>query len=670
MSSGYCIVPVSIGKICDTDSVVLSLDDSTFICVCNVHRGAVIPLAAAVLNNVCQSVPRGDRLRRAKVKGMSVQTKTRDKAEQLRSRNTVTAPAIEEHQLSRRSKGISSTTIATMTIEQRQAYRVITAGWFVLQFLFWTWWLGPMYVLTLSGLLLTIAVVGITLLRPAYFLYFLGRMRHVDPALQPPPGLRVTFATTYVPSAESIEILERTVTAMCRQEGYPHDVWVLDEGDTPEVRELCARVGAHVFSRKKIARYQSPVWPFKRKTKAGNYNAWLDWLAEQEIHYDILIQMDTDHVPQPGYLVEMIRPFADPNLAYVAAPSISMGNRSESWVVSARYQMEALSCPVQMGYNAGFAPMICGSHAAFRLSSLYHIGGFQQTLAEDHHNTLRLNAEGFYGVFNPDATAIGQAPSSFADIMVQERQWARAATQLFWSFFPTDCFKLSPGKRVQFAFIENWYPIVSSTAFVIWILPIIALIAQRPWAHVAFSGYLAFQAVITVWHLKVAAWVKGNGWYRPKDIGPLSWQVLLLELTRWPHVLLGVFEAAVGRFTGRDFAFSVTPKGSRTGKPLPLHILTPYFVIIGGSLAAVAQHLIRAGPADVTHYMIIAIVTATLHIVALAAVIILNARETISQTANTGSGLPWGTHLIPGLAALVSIAALLIVLALMLSMNP
>jgi cellulose synthase (UDP-forming) len=595
-----------------------------------------------------------------------MRTKTRDTAEQLRPRKTVTATAIEEHRLSQPAEGASSITTPTMTKEQRQTYRVLVAGWLVLQIAFWTWWLGPMYVLTLAGLLLTIAVVGITFLRPAYFLYFLGRIRHVEPALESPPGLGVTFATTFVPGIESIEVLKRTVTAMCNQEGYPHDVWVLDEGDTPEVRELGARLGAHVFSRKNAAKYQSSVWPFKRKTKAGNYNAWLDWLTEKEIHYDILIQMDTDHVPQPGYLIEMLRPFADPCLAYVAAPSISMGNRFESWVVAGRYQMEALSCPVQMGYNTGFAPMIIGSHAAFRLSALYHIGGFQQTLAEDHHNTLRLNAEGYYGVFNPDATAIGHAPSSFADIMVQEQQWARSMTQVFLSFFPAEFPKLTLGKRIQFAFAENWHAIISLTAFVVWILPIIALTAQRPWAHVSFSGYLAAQAVITVWYLSVSVWVRNNGWYRPKDVNALSWQMLLLEFTRWPHVLLGIAEATVDRFTRRDFAFLVTPKGSHIKKSLPLRILTPYFVIIGGSLAAVAQHLLRGGSADITGYMIIAIVTATLYVVALAAVIILNAREEISQGAGTGSNLQWRTYLLPGLGLIASIAALSAIFGLML----
>src|SRR5262249_23152512 len=68
--------------------------------------------------------------------------------------------------------------------------------------------------------------------------------------------------------------------------------------------------------------YQAPVWPFKAKTKAGNYNAWLDWLHAQGVHYDILLQMDTDHVPQPGYLMAMLRPFADPAVAYVAAPPL------------------------------------------------------------------------------------------------------------------------------------------------------------------------------------------------------------------------------------------------------------------------------------------------------------------------------------------------------------
>jgi cellulose synthase (UDP-forming) len=564
-----------------------------------------------------------------------------------------------------------ATTVPVMTAAQRRTYRIHLLVWIVLQIAFWTWWLKPTHILTFSGILLTSLAITFTFTKPAYFLFFLGRMRKINPALHPPSGLRVTFATTYVPGSESIETLERTVTAMRDQDGYHFDVWVLDEGDTPEVKELCARLGLSVFSRKNTARYQSTSWPFKRKTKAGNYNAWLDWLAERGIHYDILVQMDTDHVPQPGYLIEMLRPFADPDVAYVAAPSIVTGNREESWVVEARYFTDAaFNGPQQMGYNAGFAPIIVGSHAAFRLSALYHIGGFQRTLAEDHHNTLRLNAEGYWGAFNPDAYAIGDAAGSYTDSMVQQRQWARATTQILFTYFPSDCLKLSRGKRVQLGFTESWHVVLALTHLVVWLLPIVALITQQPWAQVSFTGFLAAQAVLLAWGVVITAWAKRHGWYRPAEIKPFSWRAMLHEIARWPHVLLGVLEALVSRFTTDDFEFAVTPKGGRVAKSLPLRVLAPYYLIIAGSWIAVAQHLFRGGPSTLDVFMFVAVFSAVMHTSVLAMVVFLNALESIKAGADARSILRSRAYLVPALGVIGSLAAMAFIVSIMLSGVP
>src|SRR5918995_4661852 len=60
-------------------------------------------------------------------------------------------------------------------------------------------------------------------------------------------GWRIAVAVTFVPGAESIEMLEQTVKALIDID-YPHDTWVLDEGDAADVRDLCQRTGARHFS--------------------------------------------------------------------------------------------------------------------------------------------------------------------------------------------------------------------------------------------------------------------------------------------------------------------------------------------------------------------------------------------------------------------------------------
>jgi len=535
------------------------------------------------------------------------------------------------HRLGQHDGAIAAgTTVPVMTAAEKRTYRALACLWTIANLVFWSWWLRPSHIVTLPRFLVTTFVIGYTLAMPAYFIFFLGRMRRPNPALALPAGLRVTFATTFVPGAEGIEVLERTVVAMRDQAGYSHDVWVLDEGDAPEVKALCARVGVHHFSRKGIDRYQAPVWPFKARTKAGNYNAWLDWLQSQGIGYDILLQMDTDHVPQPGYMMEMLRPFADPAVAYVAAPSITSGNRDDSWAVAARYEVEAtLHGALQMGYNSGYAPLIIGSHAAFRVAALARIGGFQHTLAEDHHNTLRLNAAGMGGVFSPDAIAIGDGATCFADAMVQEYQWARALTQVLLTFFPKDGRTLRPRLWAQFVFAETWYPLFALTQLIGWLSPIVALLTGRPLVRVDYFQFLGMQLPVTLSCLAIVWWVKRRGWLRPRESALLSWRSALLMLARWPFVLMAVAEAMLGWATKRDFPFRVTPKGARGVKALPLRLLAPYIVIVLGSLAAIAIHLQTGRARDVDGYLYLALVNAALYVALIGAILVLNVRENL-----------------------------------------
>jgi hypothetical protein len=78
-------------------------------------------------------------------------------------------------------------------------------------------------------------------------------------------GWRVAVATTFVPGAESLEMLEVTVQALVTM-AYPHDTWVLDEGDDARVHALCMRLGARHFSRKSLPHYQTAEGRFHARS--------------------------------------------------------------------------------------------------------------------------------------------------------------------------------------------------------------------------------------------------------------------------------------------------------------------------------------------------------------------------------------------------------------------
>ena len=87
----------------------------------------------------------------------------------------------------------------------------------------------------------------------------------------------------------------KTLRAMkqIRHDG-PVDVWLLDEGDDPAVRRRCQAMGVRHFSRKGHPEWNRPSGEFRAKSKAGNHNA---WRSVYENDYDVVAQMDPDHVP-------------------------------------------------------------------------------------------------------------------------------------------------------------------------------------------------------------------------------------------------------------------------------------------------------------------------------------------------------------------------------------
>src|SRR2546425_2683663 len=125
------------------------------------------------------------------------------------------------------------TTIPVMSSSEQHAYRGLSLVWLGAMVAFWVWWCWPSHIVSGPRFLITSFVIAYALAMPAYFLFFVGRMRRPNRGLELPADLRVAFATTFVPGAESISVLERTITAMRDQQGCSHDVWVLDEATCP-----------------------------------------------------------------------------------------------------------------------------------------------------------------------------------------------------------------------------------------------------------------------------------------------------------------------------------------------------------------------------------------------------------------------------------------------------
>ena len=130
---------------------------------------------------------------------------------------------------------------------------------------------------------------------------------------------------------------------------------------------MAARLGVKHFSRKGRPEYNQQSGQFRAKTKSGNHNS---WRAEHEHDYDVVAQMDPDHVPLPSFLERTLGYFRDPDVAFVVAPQV-YGNMYDNWVAhgasGAAVPVQRLSSGAATGSDA---PLLIGTNHLYRPRSL------------------------------------------------------------------------------------------------------------------------------------------------------------------------------------------------------------------------------------------------------------------------------------------------------------
>jgi cellulose synthase (UDP-forming) len=527
-------------------------------------------------------------------------------------------------------------------------YAAILLLWLAATVQFWRWWLpqsahGSPWLFWPQ----TAALVYLVTVLPSLYWFFVGRMRRpVEPEV--PAGLRVAMITLCVPAHESLEVIRGQLEALQAVE-YPHDSWLLDEGDDPEVAELAAEVGVSYFSRRYARRWNAPKPPYQRATKAGNVNAWLDHVEALGIRYDAFVQMDIDHRPRPDYLHRTLGYFRDPRIAWVQAPSVC-GNL-ECWTARGMAEQDLLlQGPLQMGfYGHSRTPFIIGSHTTYRTSAVREIGGFQPTRAEDHLDTVVLAAHGYRGVYVPELIAVGDGPADFATYLRQQFAWAYSMVQVFTRWTPKLIRRYSFGQAMQFLMAQSWYLLWSTSMAVMWVLPAVALISGEPIARVGLLRYLEYFAPLLL--VSSAMWGWTARWFQPAGVR-LSWRGVLLEIARWPVVLWAVINVAFGVTR----PYMITPKG-RTGqrRPRGASLYGPFIALATLSLAAVWSVELRGGHGLVRGYYLLALANAALALLVAVTAVGLEVRDIAGHAGARQAALAR-----PGIAAVcLALAAVL-----------
>lgn len=419
---------------------------------------------------------------------------------------------------------------------------------------------------------------------PSAYLFFLAKIKYPEtppkfPQPKKHPGkLKIAVITLCVPSKESLETIERQLSALSKlQEDYNFslDRWILDEENNSKVQELAKRYGTLYFSRKGVRKYNQEKPPFQAKTKAGNVNAWLNFVGHQ---YDFFVQFDIDHNPVPEYVKKVLPYFSDPKVAYIQAPSVY--KNLESWTARGAAEQELVfQGPLQMGFFGWSGnPFIIGSHTTYRTSAVLEINGFQPTRAEDHMDTVVLAGEVYKGIFHPEVIATGDGPENLATYCAQQFAWAYSMSQILLFHAPKLFKKWTWKQRFQFLFSETWYPLWSISMATLFLLPVISLLSEVPIAQMSFLEFAPRFFLLNFWPLLVWKWSKK--WF-PVKLN-LSWKGILLHVARWPFVVLAFFSALLKI----KKPYMITPKGNKESK-ITFGQVKIFFFLVISSLVAV-----------------------------------------------------------------------------------
>jgi cellulose synthase/poly-beta-1,6-N-acetylglucosamine synthase-like glycosyltransferase len=513
--------------------------------------------------------------------------------------------------------------------KQKTQLHILICLWIGAVAIFSLWWFQPSHVANPWGFAFNSFVLGWAILMPAYYFYFLRRIKKPNPELPIPPDWLVAMVVTRAPS-EPFSLVKKMLVAMKAQD-VPHDTWLADEDPSVEILDWCKVHDVSVSTRKGVAEYNRLTWPRRTKCKEGNLAYFYDHYGYD--NYDFVVQMDIDHTPSKGYLKAMLQPFWNAEVGYVTAPSICDSNARESWVARGRLFLEStLHGTLQAGYNGGWVPMCIGSHYAVRTKALKAIGGLGPELAEDHSTTLLMNAGGWIGQHSIDAEAHGEGPATFADAMVQEFQWARSLAMIFLNLTPQHIHRLTWKLKFQFLFAQLWYFFFSLAMLSAYLLPPLALVLGKSFAHVSYLEFLLYSIWPSIISLVMVHWLKHQGLLRPVNAKVLSWEGICFQLARWPWVVCAIIDAFRATIRKSPMTWTITPKAGNGNAPIPMRLFIPYLVIIFCS--GLAGFACAPTPATLGYHWF-ALLNALSYLVLLIVVLYLNTREARQASAES-----------------------------------
>lgn len=200
---------------------------------------------------------------------------------------------------------------------------------------------------------------------------------------------------------------------------YPHETWLLDDGNRPQMKQLAEELGCHYLARNT-----------NRGAKPGNLNH-----ALQYSKADYIAVIDCDHIAQRDYLDRLLGYFDDPQIAFVQAPQDYYNTdafqfRNDQHFGLLWHDQTNFFASGQVGRDNLDATTCCGTSTIVRRRVVDEIGGFpEQTVTEDIHLAIKAQKLGYKSVYYPLPLAYGVAPVDLGEFQKQRLRWGQGNVQ-------------------------------------------------------------------------------------------------------------------------------------------------------------------------------------------------------------------------------------------------
>jgi cellulose synthase/poly-beta-1,6-N-acetylglucosamine synthase-like glycosyltransferase len=417
----------------------------------------------------------------------------------------------------------------------------------------------------------------------ALFRWFLIPLMRRPKPMTPRTNLRVGVATTFVPGLESLDMLQITIQYLVDMD-YPHETWVLDEGNDDEVKDLCDRLGVFYYTRNGKAHYQTRSGEFEKKTKHGNYNAWLDQVGYSK--YDVIVGFDPDHVPDQHFLMAALGYFSDHAVGYVQLPQVYY-NQSASFIAcgAAQETYSYYSITQMSSYAFGF-PIVTGCHNLHRTEALRGVGGFAAHDADDLLITLLYRSAGWRGVYVPEIHAKGLTPTDWPNYFSQQLRWARSVLDVKLRAFPELTTSMPATTRLM-SFLHGFYYVQEGMIGFISTATLIFLLTGGMKAEFLSRDVILKFLVVGVVFLLADLW-RQRFFLDPRKEWGFHVQAGILRFAKWPYLLMGLIDAIIGRKS----PYTITLK-IRSKERYKFFMWPHFFVAVLLSLAWITGHMMN-----------------------------------------------------------------------------